>query len=221
MPRYTHLLLDLDDTLYPGTSGVWEAVRDRIQEFIETRLALPENEAARLRRRYLEQFGTTLAGLIEEFDIDAQDYLDYVHDVPIEQLLSPNPALRTMLASIGIPRIVFTNAYLPHAQRVLEQLGIADQISQVIDIYALDFINKPKPASYAITLNLISAQDPSTVVYVDDRIANLGPAAELKMTTVLVASEPKNNTHLHIANITDLVRALPVLIDRHDPQSYA
>ena len=35
MPRYTHLLLDLDDTLYPDTSGVWEAVRDRIQHFID------------------------------------------------------------------------------------------------------------------------------------------------------------------------------------------
>ncbi len=213
MPRYTHLLLDLDDTLYPDTSGVWEAVRDRIQHYIVTRLSVSEDEATLLRQRYLAQYGTTLTGLSEEFEVDVEEYLDYVHDVPMEQLLKPNSNLKRMLQQITVPRIIFTNAYHPHAERVLNQLGVAQEIDQIIDIYALDFQNKPKAAAYERALRLISADDPSRVVFVDDRLSNLEPAAMLKIVTIKVGQPPDSNTHLHIEHITDLVNLLPELLN--------
>jgi putative hydrolase of the HAD superfamily len=212
--RYSHLLLDLDDTLYPNTSGVWDAVRDRIQKFIEIRLSLSKTEANNLRQRYLEQFGTTLTGLREEFSVDFKDYLDYVHDVPLNKLLSADPALGTMLQSINIPRILFTNSYLPHAERVLNCLGVRDEIDQVIDIYALNFHNKPKIEAYHRALDLISATDPSSIVFVDDRLANLEPAARLEMTTVLVGPEQRHNSHLHIDRISELTDLLPELTNK-------
>ena len=219
MPRYTHLLLDLDDTLYPGTSGVWDAVRDRIQTFIVSRLSIPEKDATDLRRRYLEQYGTTLSGLVEEHNVDIKVYLDYVHDVPLEQYLAPDPGLREMLASIKIPRVIFTNSYQPHAQRVIEQLGVQDQIDQIIDIYALGFINKPKLEAYHIALYLISSDDPSRVVLVDDRLANLKPAADLNMVTVLVGPRPETNSHLHIEQIGHLTKLLPGLKGHYPGES--
>lgn len=211
MPRFRQLLLDLDDTLYPSTSGVWDVVRDRIQAYIESRLSIPPEQATRLRERYLKQFGTTLTGLQEEYSVDVDDYLEYVHDVPLEKLLSPDPMLKSMLKSIKIPRSIFTNAYLPHALRVLECLGVQDEIDQVIDIYALGFQNKPRLEAYHLALNLISAEDPSEVVFVDDRMTNLEPAASLKMTTVLVGPTQPNNAHLHIERIHDLTALLPEL----------
>jgi putative hydrolase of the HAD superfamily len=210
---YSHLLLDLDDTLYPSDSGVWEAVRDRIQTYIETRLSVSEQEAKNLRQRYLEQFGTTLSGLSEEFSIDLGDYLDYVHDVPLNQLLNPDPVLRTMLRSIRIPRVVFTNAYLPYAERVLDRLGVREEIDQVIDIYALKFQNKPKKEAYTLAIDLIGADDPSSIVFVDDRLANLEPAANLNMTTVLVGPEKEHSNHLHIHRISELTTLLPQLMN--------
>ena len=212
MESYSHLLLDLDDTLYSSNSGVWEAVLDRIQTYIKTRLSVSEQEAKLLRQRYLDQFGTTLSGLREEFSVDIGDYLDYVHDVPLDQLLNPDPSLRSMLQTIRVPRVVFTNSYLPHAERVLDRLGVRDEIDQVIDIYALEFQNKPKKESYHLAIDLIGADDPSSIVFVDDRLANLEPAARLEMTTVLVGSQRGDNNHLHIHHINELTMLLPQLM---------
>jgi putative hydrolase of the HAD superfamily len=208
---YSHLLLDLDDTLYPNNSGVWEAVRNRIQAYIEQKLSIAPEDASVLRQRYLEQYGTTMTGLKNEFDIDIEDYLDYVHDIPIPSLLSPNPELRTMLKSIHIPRIIFTNAYRPHAERVLNCLGVQDEIDQIIDIYALEFHNKPKDEAYLRALALIAAKDPARVVFVDDRLSNLEPAAKLRIKTILVGPEQGADSHLHIEHITALTKILPGL----------
>ena len=213
MSHFSYLLLDLDDTLYPNTSGVWAAVRTRIQSFIEQRLALSPLEASTLRQRYLEQFGTTLTGLTHEFGVDVEDYLDYVHDVPLDTFLTADPHLKAMLQSIQIPRIIFTNSYRPHADRVLDCLGIGEEIDQVIDIYALEFQNKPIKEAYYRALELISATDPSQVVFVDDRLANLEPAAAMKMTTVLVDPDQGSQTHLHVNQITELTRLLPDLLN--------
>ena len=218
MQQFSFLLLDLDDTLYPQDSGTWEAVSNRIHSYIETRLSLTGEEAESLRKRYMEQFGTTLSGLRDEFWVDAEDYLDYVHDVPIHELLKPDPVLHTMLETIKIPRVIFSNAYRPHVERVLDCLGVRDLIDQVIDIYALEFQHKPRVEAYNRALGLIGAKDPSSVVFVDDRLANLEPAARLGMTTVLVSPTPPENHHLHIERIYELTNVLPQLMNRtsHD-----
>jgi putative hydrolase of the HAD superfamily len=211
VPAITHLLLDLDDTLYPSTSGVWEAVRSRIHTYMEQQLAISPAEASALRERYLDQFGTTLSGLKVEFGVDIEDYLDYVHDVPLDQFIWPDPALGAMLKSIQVPRIIFTNAYRPHAERVMDRLAIRQEIDQVIDIYALQFHNKPKVEAYQLALELISAKDPGGVIFADDRLANLEPAAEMGITTVLVGSKQAHNSHLHVQQIAELTNILPEL----------
>jgi putative hydrolase of the HAD superfamily len=153
-----------------------------------------------------------LTGLSSEFDIDVEDYLDYVHDVPVDELLSPDHTLRDMLQKIEIPSIIFSNAYRPHVERVLRQLDIINEIDEIIDIYALDFVNKPKPGAYQRMIHLLSVEDTSSLVFVDDRQANLDPAAELNMTTVLVGQQPSSNSHFHIQEITDLTTLLPELL---------
>jgi pyrimidine and pyridine-specific 5'-nucleotidase len=116
-----------------------------------------------------------------------------------------------MLQKIEIPRVIFSNAYRPHVERVLRQLGISEEIDEIIDIYALEFVNKPKPGSYQRVIQLLSVQDPSSLVFVDDRQANLDPAAELSMKTVLVGQMPSSSSHLHINKIIDLTTLLPEL----------
>lgn len=211
MSRYTHLLLDLDDTLYPHTSGVWSAVSHRIQLYIQQRLDLSTDQANVLRSRYLTQFGTTLSGLKQEHGVDTEEYLDFVHDIPVETLLLPDKNLKQMLQSIKLPRVIFTNAYRPYVDRVLASLTIMDEIDQVIDIYALEFQNKPKPEAYFRALELITADNPARIVFVDDRCANLYPAARLKMKTVLVGPEQDGHPHLHIRQITELTEVIPEL----------
>ncbi|MCJ7565943.1 MAG: pyrimidine 5'-nucleotidase [Anaerolineales bacterium] len=210
---FTTLFLDLDDTLYPHTSGLWEAVGSRIQTYIEKKLNVSAEDASHLRAQYLAQFGTTLNGLIHHHQIDPMEYLDYVHDVPVENLIPPDPELQTMLASITIPRVIFTNAHLEYAERVLNQLGISDLVTQIIDILALDFSNKPNPEAYHRALILAGNPSSDTCLLVDDRFPNLSTAADFGMTTVLVGDGIIEGTvDYTIEHIHDLTNAVPCLV---------
>ena len=211
--EYTTLFLDLDDTLYPHTSGLWEAVGGRIQSYIEVKLNIGAEDASHLRAQYLAQFGTTLNGLMHNHQIDPMEYLNYVHDVPVENLIPPDPDLQTMLASITIPRVIFTNAYLDYAMRVLKQLGISNLIDQIIDILTLDFSNKPHPEAYHRALALVENPPPETCLLVDDRYPNLSAAAEFGMTTVLVGDGVvEGRVDYTIEHIHDLISAVPHLV---------
>jgi len=188
MLRYA--LFDLDNTLYPPDAGVWGAITERINLYMTERLQLPPAEAVALRRHYLHTFGTTLNGLRQDFGVDALDYLDFVHDLPLDRYLRPAPALDAMLGRLPLVKVIFTNADERHAGRVLDRLGIGRHFTRIIDIVALDFVNKPEPAAYRRALQLLAAQAPECV-FADDTPYNLPPAHDLGMCTVLVGSPPQ------------------------------
>ena len=211
------LFLDLDDTLYPQGNGVWHAIGDRITLFLIDRLGLTEQEAIGLRRRYFEQYGTTLNGLRLHHQIDPADYLGFVHDLPLDRYLQPDPALRRMLAALRVQRVVFTNADRAHAERVLNALGIAGEIGSIIDIYALEFANKPELSAYTRAIALASAPGPETCVLVDDMPRNLHPASGLGMTTVYVGPGfPPGPIDHRLDRIHLLPLAIPALLAEHD-----
>ncbi len=183
MLRYA--LFDLDDTLYPSNSGLWDAIGERIHLYMIERLGLNPAEVPALRHRYFDAFGTTLNGLRHDFGIDPEDYLAFVHDLPLARYLQPDPALNAMLARLPLTKVIFTNADAPHARRVMERLGVARHFKEIIDIHALTFVNKPEPAAYARALELLAAQ-PAECLFVEDSQRNLLPARALGMLTVLV-----------------------------------
>ncbi len=212
MTGYRTLLLDLDDTLYPSTCGLWQAIGDRILAFMTERLGIPADKADALRAEYYHAYGTTLNGLRIHFQVDPHDYLTFVHNVPVIDLLQPDPKLRTMLANLPQKRVIFTNASHDHAERVILRLGIENVIDQVIDIIALDFQNKPKPDAYKKALSLANEQNPTACLIVDDRVVNLIPAKSLGMTTVLISDD---QTHPQIdfcvSRISELSSVVPSL----------
>jgi pyrimidine 5'-nucleotidase len=136
---YTTLFFDLDDTLYPGSNGLWALIRERMGWYMVEVLGLPESEVPALRRKYYETYGTTLRGLQIHHQVDVDDYLHYVHDLPLEQFLQPNPELRALLLSLPQQRWIFTNADADHARRVMSVLGVQDCFTGIIDIRAIGF----------------------------------------------------------------------------------
>jgi len=81
--RFSHIFFDLDDTLYPSTNGLWNSIRQRMNEYMLERLNIPPEQVAIIRRRYFETYGTTLRGLQLHYQVDADEFLAYVHDLPI------------------------------------------------------------------------------------------------------------------------------------------
>ena len=212
MSDYRILFLDLDDTLYPSTCGLWQAIGDRILDFMTDRLDISALKADELRKQYFQAYGTTLNGLQIHHNVDPLDYLNFVHDVPIDSFLQPDPELREMLDRVIQKRVIFTNASRDHAERVLNRLGIEEQIDQVIDIISLDYHNKPEPDAYSRALSLTGENDPSACLLVDDRSRNLIPGKAMGMTTVLVGEDdPDPSIDFQINIITQLTETVPGL----------
>lgn len=186
MQRITHVFLDLDDTLYPPQRMVWNAIAGRINRYMVERVGIREAEVDALRRRYFDAYGTTCNGLRREHSIDPQDFYRYVHDIPVDRLLAPDPELRRMLSGLTHKKFIFSNADRAYILRVLAALGIADCVDGIIDIFSTDFACKPLPEAYRIAMQKAGAQRPQQCVLVDDLHRNLAAARELGWEALLV-----------------------------------
>lgn len=184
--RFNTLFFDLDDTLYPSSTGLWNAIRDRMEQYMHERLNIPWEEIPRIRAHYFETYGTTLRGLQRYHNVDAEEYLSYVHDLPLEEYLYPEPSVRSLLLSLPQRKWIFTNADTSHAQRVLTVLNLSDCFQGIIDLRALKFHCKPEPDAYLLALQIADQKHPSGCVILDDSVRNLAPAHRLGFTTVLI-----------------------------------
>ncbi len=206
------LLFDLDNTLYPQSCGLWEAIGARINLYMTDRLGFDPEKVTETREHYLNAFGTTLNALRHYHNVNPDVFLDFVHDLPLERFIAYDEALDRMLGRIKLRKVIFTNADAPHAGRVLNRLGIAHHFEQTIDIRALEFIVKPDRQAYEKVLRQIGAR-PDECVFVEDSLLNLLPARKMGMTTVLLRDgEPSEGAHFRIRRITDLEPLLVPLL---------
>ena len=157
---FSVIFFDLDDTLYPSHSGLWAAIRQRMSDYMHQQLGIDLQEIPLLRKHYLETYGTTLRGLQQFYPVDSDEYLAFVHDLPLRQFIQPNPALRELILSIKQPRWIFTNADDRHAQRVLDILQLTGCFEGIIDVRRMNFLNKPDPLAYEFALRTAGASDP-------------------------------------------------------------
>ncbi|MFN3857437.1 MAG: pyrimidine 5'-nucleotidase [Caulobacter sp.] len=177
-------LFDLDNTLYPAETGFMKLIEVRMTDFVERRTGLPRDEALKLQKKYWTELGTTLAGLMAHHDVAPEEFLDEVHDVSLD-LLEPDPRLIAALERLPGRRLIFTNGSGPHAERVLEKLGIAHLMEDVFHISSADYLPKPALSTFQKMTRELRV-DPHGAAFFEDSEKNLAPAAELGMTTVLV-----------------------------------
>jgi putative hydrolase of the HAD superfamily len=193
-PDLTHVdtwLFDLDNTLYPHECGFGPQVDARVTDFVEALTGLPRADAYDLQRRYLDEHGLTLRGLMLHHDVDPVAFNALFHDLALESL-AEDPALAGALARLPGRRLIFTNADDVHAERVVARLGLAGLFDGVFHIASADFVPKPDPATFA-RLVQAHAIAPAATAFFDDRAMNLAPAAALGMTTVLVGAGAEAN----------------------------
>ncbi len=174
----TTLFFDLDDTLYPPSSGVWDAIGNRIDEFIITRVGVPREEVSALREHLYHTYGTTLRGLTVTRGIDAADYLAFVHDIPLQAYLTPDERVRNLLQRYPQRKVIFTNADQAHARRVLAVLNLSDCFDQIIDVLDVAPDCKPMPGAFQRALALAGAASAREAVLIDDAPHNLKAARE-------------------------------------------
>ncbi len=211
----TVLLLDLDHTLYPSTAPTLMAVDARITRFIETRLALPPEDADLLRRELCAEHGTTLRGLEILHGVSRDEYTDYIQDLEDHLMPVPDPGLRAWLIAAASlrPTYLFTNARRDWADRCLLRLGLDDLVCDladmreennagnagpasavgrvlggILDIDFLGWAGKPQASAFEKTEDFLRARHPGAParVFADDRLDNLAAARARGWRTVWV-----------------------------------
>ncbi|MEA3340496.1 MAG: pyrimidine 5'-nucleotidase [Chloroflexota bacterium] len=197
------IIFDLDNTLYPRNSGLLQEIGRRIAAWLRARFELTRDEAVAMRRDYFLRYGTTLGGLVALHDVDAREFLAFVHNVPVEEYLDPNPALVAMLDSIPLRKAVYTNSPSWYARGVLRTLGVADRFEQVIGIEEVGLRNKPCQDAYEQVLALLGARG-NECIMVEDSARNLVPAKSLGMTTVLVDAEPDESADFVLESVLEV-----------------
>ena len=190
-------VFDLDNTLYPASATVYRAVEARMTAYIARALQLAEDDAAGLRERYFQEYGATVAGLVERNGLDAHDFLEFVHDVDFDAL-SPDQGLNELIATLPGRKFVFTNGGATYARRVLERLGLASHFDGVCDIESAGLAPKPSPAAYRALIEHC-AIDPARAVLIEDSARNLEPAHALGFTTALVGADATAGAYVDIA----------------------
>ena len=207
--RFTTLFFDLDDTLYPSKTGLWPAIKDRMNQYMIERLGIPEPDVPFLREQYFKMYGTTLRGLQERHDVDKEDFLAFVHDLPLQNYLTPDPHLREIIASLPTRNLIFTNADAAHARRVLTALQLNDLFQDVVDVHAVAPYCKPMPESFAIAMDLADEPDPRKCVMIDDLPRTTRAALNAGMASLLYGCDEPTEDASGV--FTDW-RHLPILL---------
>jgi pyrimidine 5'-nucleotidase len=187
--RFSTIFFDLDDTLYPNSNGLWKAIKGRINLYMIERLNIPEKDAPALRESYFKMYGTTLRGLQTRHNVDVEDFLTFVHDLPLGDFLTPDPIQREIIASLSSRKLIFTNADSAHARRVLAALQLDDLFDSIVDIHAVAPYCKPMPEAFAIAQELANEPNPRKCVMIDDLPRTTRAALNLGIASILYGTE--------------------------------
>jgi putative hydrolase of the HAD superfamily len=180
-------VFDLDNTLYPASSGLFPLVQARMNEYIGNLLGVSLEEAKALRAQYFREHGTTMHGLMAVHRVDPHEFMAFVHDVDLS-VVPANPALVTALNELSGRKLIYTNGSVPHAENLLRHLGIGHCFDDIFDIVASEFAPKPAMAPLRVFVDRFGVK-PTGALMVEDMAKNLAPAAEIGMTTAWVKTD--------------------------------
>jgi putative hydrolase of the HAD superfamily len=177
-------IFDLDNTLYPPGSRVWPQIDDRITLYIAHLFGIDGMSARALQKYFYHKYGTTLRALIDEYDIDPYDFLDFAHDIDHSDI-ELNDALGRAIERLPGRKLILTNGSRRHAENVARKIGILDHFEDVFDIAASDFIPKPERRAYERFLDKHGVE-PVRAAMFEDIAKNLVVPHDLGMTTTLI-----------------------------------
>ncbi len=180
-------IFDLDNTLYSGKTKVFEQVDKRMSKYISEKLNVKIEEAKEIQKNYFYQYNTTLNGMIKNHKINANEFLDYVHDINVD-FLKKDVQLSKELDKLEGKKIIFTNGSRNHAINITKRIGVDQHFDDIFDITDAKFIPKPAMEPYKKLVKKHKI-DPKLSVFIEDIARNLKPAYEMGMKTVWIEND--------------------------------
>ena len=156
-------------------------------QYIMDTLELDETAAFNLRQHYWRVYGATLKGLMRHHGTDPHHFLQETHALAdLDTMVLQTQGLRNLIRRLPGRKVVFTNAPMRYALRVLKLLGIHDMFETVFSVESTRFHPKPSVRGFRQLLRSIKAE-PGDCVMLEDNLPALMTAKRMGMRTVYVA----------------------------------
>lgn len=179
-------IFDLDDTLHDASAQIFPQLNRAMTEYIMDKLKLEEPEAFKLRQHYWRIYGATLKGLMRHHGTDPYHFLDKTHELlELPQMVIRTKRLRHFLQRLPGRKVIFTNAPMSYASRVLDLLGIDDLFEMVFSVESTRFHPKPGIRGFKHVLSQLGVKA-SDCIMVEDNAAALMTAKRMGMKTVYI-----------------------------------
>ena len=177
-------IFDLDNTLYSGETKVFEQVDKKMSKYISDKLNVSIERAKKIQKNYFHKYNTTLNGMIKNHKIDANEFLEFVHDIDLG-FLKKEQKFNEELKKLDGKKIIYTNGSKKHALNVTKKIGIDQYFDGIFDIVDSNFVPKPliEPYKKLVEKHKI---DPKLCVFIEDIARNLKPAYEMGMKTIWI-----------------------------------
>jgi len=182
-------IFDLDDTLHDASSHIFPVMNRAMTQYIMDTLELDESAAFNLRQHYWRVYGATLKGLMRHHGTDPHHFLQETHALAdLGTMVLQTQGLRNLIRRLPGRKVVFTNAPMRYALRVLKLLGIHDMFETVFSVESTRFHPKPSVRGFRQLLRSIKAK-PGDCVMLEDNLPALMTAKRMGMRTVYVSKK--------------------------------
>ena len=204
-------LFDLDNTLYSPKTGIFSQIDFRMKKFISNKLKISENEAFNIQKKFYKKYGSTLFGLMRNFNCDPEEFLRFVHDIDFRNL-KKSDSLRKKLIFFPEKKSIYTNGDADYAKKLLNALGLDGVFYDIFDIRKTNYIPKPMKQSFEKLVSLYDLKT-SEVVYFDDLDKNLKTAFLNGVTTIHISEENESSYKMYIDfRFKTIINALDMII---------
>lgn len=192
----TTVILDIDDTLYPSSSGFsGHRNGEVVGRFMTERLGFKDVEAAlQVRDEYFRKYHSTLKGLtvacaegkLGKPFIESELGSFWAQNCDFEKYLQRDPRLVKDLEDLDKIIVVFTNAPRAYGLRCLKTLGIDHVVQKLFGVEDVMPHCKPEKAAFEKVLKESGEPEPRQCVMVEDSMKNVRACHELGIRTVLI-----------------------------------
>ena len=201
-------IFDLDNTLYPASVDLFGQIKIKMSNYIMKLLDVDEATAEKIRAEYWKKYGTSLAGLMQNYKIDPNDFLKVVHDIDFS-MLPKDLDLLDALNNLPGRKLVYTNGTVPYAREVLKYRGVLSVFDEIYGIEDAAYIPKPFPEAFEIIFSKAKIV-PNRSAMFEDEERNLEVPFKLGLKTVLVSDIQSNGKYVNysIKRLSNFLRQI-------------
>lgn len=190
---------DLDNTLHDASKAAFGSLNASITDYIARELAMPRDEAERLRLHYWRRYGATLLGLERHHAVKADHFLADTHRLPeLESRLRCEARERHAMRRLRGRRFVLTNAPSHYALRVLRAIGLEMCFEAIISIERMRMFGALRPKPDARMFRFVLARlklSASRCVLVEDTLEHQRAAHAIGMRSVWMRKYLRGHSH--------------------------